>query len=407
MNNNYNNNRQRNNGGQRQSYNSGRPSQYLQNGRGNYQPNPYGSYQTANYPPVRHRSRRQARRAAAVTVLFAVILVMLLISVIIFAARCASGFGAPEDTTDSAAYGTDTAGGVIGTPDSGAVTDPIETEPPETKLDAAYEYVEKTEADVHRGYQILVNYQNAYNFDGGFTFGTLFSAKNGCYKVSNTTDSLDTTALAAFLAITADMANNNAVIAEETVKMNDIIVTSADRTYELQEQIYGARVDQYGEEYAGLYVAMPGHSEHHTGLAMDLAIYTDAGHAYTFDNVSEYPTWLKANAHRYGFIERYQADKTAITKIAYENWHYRYVGKPHAFYMNTNSLCLEEYIDLLRTFTFEGKRLAITDDEGTAWEIYFVPANGLENVKIPVPKHNEWEISGNNVDGFIVTVKKS
>ncbi len=332
---------------------------------------------------------------------------MLLVSVIIFAARCASGFGGPAHTTDSAAHGTDTAGGVIGTPDSGGVTDPVVTEPPETKLDAAYEYVEKTEADVHRGYQILVNYQNAYSFDGGFTFGTLFSSKNGCFKVSNTTDSMDTTALAAFLAMTADIANSDAVIAEETVKMNDIIVTSADRTYEFQEQLYGARVDQYGEEYAGLYVAMPGHSEHHTGLALDLAIYTDDGHAYTFDNISEYPTWLKANAHKYGFIERYQADKTAITKIAYENWHYRYVGKPHAFYMNANSLCLEEYIDLLRTFTFEGKRLAITDDEGVAWEIYFVPANGVENVQIPVPKHNEWEISGNNVDGFIVTVKKS
>ena len=331
---------------------------------------------------------------------------MLLVSVIIFAARCANGFGESGVTTDSDEYITDSAGIIVGTSDSPTVTEPIVTEPPETELDAAYEYIEKIEADIHRGYQILINYQNQYNFDGGFEFKPLYYSKNGCFKVSNTTDSLDSLALQYFLAMTADMANSTAVVGEETLKMDDIIVTSADRTYEFQEQIYGARVDQYGEEYAGLYVAMPGHSEHHTGLALDLAIYTDGGHAYTFDSVAEYPTWLKANAHKYGFIERYQADKTAITKIAYENWHYRYIGKPHAYIMNVNSWCLEEYIDELRKFTFEGKRLAITDDEGAAWEIYFVPANGAETTKIPVPKYNEWEVSGNNVDGFIVTVKR-
>ena len=359
------------------------------------------------YPPVRHRSRKQAQRAAGMVVLLAVILVMLLISVIIFAARCATGFGGAVSTdseTTNASAGvssdnvTDTAAAVM--------TDAPVTVPPETKLDAAYEYVTKTAEDVHRGYQILVNYQNAYNFDGGFKLSTLYGAKNGCFKVSNTTDSLDTVALSAFVAMTESIARSTAVIGEESVKMDDIIITSSDRTYEFQEQIYGERVDQYGEEYASLYVAMPGHSEHHTGLALDLAVYTDGGHAYTFDDVTEYSIWLKANAHKFGFIERYQADKTAITKIAYENWHYRYIGKPHAFYMAANGLCLEEYIDLLRGFTFSGKHLAITDDEGCSWELYFVPAELIGDTNVPVPRHFEWEISGNNVDGFIVTVKK-
>ena len=407
MNNNYNNNR---GNGQRPQNRANLPqtgrAQYRQgqtaNGQYQYQRAPQGAY-----PPVRHRSRKQAQKAAGMVVLAAVILVMLLISVIIFAARCATGFGAQDTDTsaDTAAVSGNGADLTAGT-DAPVVTDQIVTEPPETQLDAAYEYIEKTAEDVHRGYQILVNYQNAYNFDGGFEFATLYSAKNGNYKVSNTTDALDKVALTHFSEMMAAIANEQTVIAEQTVKMNDIIVTSSDRTYEFQEQLYGARVDQYGEEYAGLYVAMPGHSEHHTGLALDLAIYTDGGHGYTFDDITDYPTWLKANAHKYGFIERYQADKTAITKIAYENWHYRYIGKPHAFYITANALCLEEYIDLLRNFTFENKHLAITDDEGTAWEIYFVPANTSGATMVPVPKHYEWEVSGNNVDGFIVTIKK-
>ncbi len=376
---------------------------------------PYGQYQRPPqrnnpYPPVRHRSRRQARKAAGFVVLTAIIIVMLLISVVIFAARCASGFGAGDADTGtgtSPVSGDANANSPIPGTDGPAVIVPPVTEPPETQLDAAYEYVEKTAEDVHRGYQILVNYQNAYNFDGGFTFGTLYSMKNGNYKVSNTTDSLDLTALNQFSLMMAAIANEQTVIADETVKMNDIIVTSADRTYEYQEQLYGSRVDQYGEEYAGLYVAMPGHSEHHTGLALDLAVYSDSGHGYTFNDITDYPNWLQANAHKYGFIERYQADKTPITKIAYENWHYRYIGKPHAFYINANQLCLEEYIDALRAFTYEGKHLAITDDEGVAWEIYFVPADASGTTKIPVPRHYQWEISGNNVDGFIVTVKKA
>ncbi len=417
MNNNYNNNRPPWNGGSRQQNPGSRPQN---GGRGQNMPvngaprqrgaqyqysRPVGNPQ---YPPVRHRSRKQAKRAAGMVVLLAVILVMLLVSVIIFAARCATGFGGAVDTdsdTTSEVMGfssdtaTDTAAAVI--------TDPPVTEPPETELDAAYEYVTKTAEDVHRGYQILVNYQNPYNFDGGFKLGTLYGAKNGCYKVSNTTDSLDNAALRSFADMMSAISQNTAVIGEQTVKMDDIIITSSDRTYEYQEQLYGARVDQYGEEYASLYVAMPGHSEHHTGLALDLAIYTDGGHSYTFDDIDEYPTWLKANAHKFGFIERYQADKTSITKIAYENWHYRYIGKPHAFYITANGLCLEEYIDLLRGFTFDGKHLAITDDEGCSWEMYFVPAGDAESTDVPVPKHFSWEISGNNVDGFIVTVKKS
>ncbi len=342
------------------------------------------------YPPVRHISRRQARKRAIILGVSLAAIVLLLMSVIIFAVRCIMNF----------AGGTGVATEVTDTVETTEVTEPAiipETEPPETEppLDSNYEYAEKTASNVHEGYQILINCDNPYVFGEYFDLKTLYSAKNGRYKVTNTSDSVDTRTLDAFGLMMGAFG--------EATGNRDIIVTSADRTYEFQEQLYNERVEMYGEEYARLYVALPGHSEHHTGLALDLAIYTDGGKGYTFDDKPEYGEWMRSNSYKFGFIERYQASKTDITKIAYENWHYRFVGKPHAYYMWANDLCLEEYVDLLRTHDFSNK-LTFTDDEGSSWEIYYVPTEGEEIIKVPVPKHFDYEISGNNVDGFIVTV---
>ena len=356
-----------------------------------------GAVPNNQFPSVRHRSRKQARRAALTLGLVSVILVLLLISVVIFAARCAVNMSAGDDTGDGHTI-TDSLSQMQ---DSGFVTAPAVTEPPvetEPPLDPNYEYITLTDADVYKGYQLLINFDHPYNFTGDFDFKTLFSTKNGLYKVSNITDSLDSEALAGFVNMMAALKNETG--------NDDIIVTSSDRTYEFQEQLYNERVDMYGEEFAQLYVAKPGHSEHHTGLALDLAIYTDGGKAFTFDDKPEYPDWLRANAHKYGYIERYTAEKTAITKIAFENWHYRYIGKPHAYYIKTNALCLEEYIDTLRLYSFNEPHLIFTDDEGVSWELYYVKADESGTTKVPVPRTAPYEISGNNVDGYIVTVQQ-
>ena len=85
----------------------------------------------------------------------------------------------------------------------------------------------------------------------------------------------------------------------------------------------------------------PGHSEHHTGLAIDFNTVNVA-----FKETNEY-LWLQTHAADYGFVQRYPADKTAITKIDEEAWHYRYVGVEHARQMDRLNLCLEEYLSYL------------------------------------------------------------
>ena len=86
--------------------------------------------------------------------------------------------------------------------------------------------------------------------------------------------------------------------------------------------------------------ALPGYSEHQTGLAFD--VMTSTSTTETFENTKEYE-WLKNNAYKYGFILRYPKDKEDITGYAYESWHYRYVGKEIAKKIKEENITYDEY----------------------------------------------------------------
>lgn len=85
-------------------------------------------------------------------------------------------------------------------------------------------------------------------------------------------------------------------------------------------------------------ILLPGTSEHNAGLAMDICSLE-----VSFENTKEF-AWLQAHAHEYGFIMRYPKDKTDITKITYEPWHYRYVGTEIAAELKSSGMVLEEYL---------------------------------------------------------------
>ncbi len=85
-------------------------------------------------------------------------------------------------------------------------------------------------------------------------------------------------------------------------------------------------------------VLLPGTSEHNAGLAMDICSLK-----VSFENTKEF-AWLQEHAHEYGFIMRYPKDKTHITNITYEPWHYRYVGVEVAAKLKESGQVLEEYL---------------------------------------------------------------
>ena len=120
----------------------------------------------------------------------------------------------------------------------------------------------------------------------------------------------------------------------------NIIAVSTYRSYDYQEKLYNNYVKEKGLYYADMASARAGHSEHQTGLAVDIA---DLSLDYdNFEKTKEF-TWVKNNAHKYGFILRYPKNKAYITGFKYEPWHYRYVGKQIATIIYFENITLEEY----------------------------------------------------------------
>lgn len=122
-------------------------------------------------------------------------------------------------------------------------------------------------------------------------------------------------------------------------------VVSGYRTQEEQKRLYDDKIAKYldegysqddAEEMAKQWVAVPGHSEHQLGFAVDI-------NGATYDVYF----WLQENSYKYGFIFRYPGDKTEITGTAEEVWHYRYVGVEAAAEIYEQGLCLEEYLENL------------------------------------------------------------
>ena len=126
---------------------------------------------------------------------------------------------------------------------------------------------------------------------------------------------------------------------------------SAYRPYQYQQVLFEDKVkalcglgykETEAKGLAAQTVAVPGASEHQTGLAVDVSVN---GQLNVEFGDTEAGVWLHNNSSRYGYIVRYPRDKTEVTRIIYEPWHLRYVGVPHARYMQEHNLCLEEYID--------------------------------------------------------------
>ena len=122
---------------------------------------------------------------------------------------------------------------------------------------------------------------------------------------------------------------------------------SAYRSYEAQQRVYDASVATNGQAYTDGLTARPGHSEHQTGLAIDIGAASGVcSLTQCFGETAE-GQWLAANAWRFGFLLRYPADKVPVTGYNYEPWHFRYVGTTLAAELHaTGVTTLEEFFGL-------------------------------------------------------------
>ncbi len=117
-------------------------------------------------------------------------------------------------------------------------------------------------------------------------------------------------------------------------------VVSAWRSESTQKSLFNNSKKNDGLEHALIYSAKPNHSEHQLGLAVDLNKASSKAH---FEKTKEY-AWLKDNAYKYGFMERYLQGKEYITGYGFEPWHYRYFGIELATNLHTEGCTYEEYL---------------------------------------------------------------
>ena len=280
--------------------------------------------------------------------------------------------------------------------------DPAETDP--TNQNSYYfDFVSMTEAGLGTGELVLVN--NMIKFRGSVNEEELLVVrdnKNSSYMVSDRNVKLLPSAMSALNEMLGDFfaATGN----------NGVMARSGYRTVEYQQELYEDDLASSGASSSTL-VAMPGYSEHHTGLVVDFTTYNSQTDSYReFDGTGDF-AWIMENCHRYGFINRYPEGKEKLTFIDNEPWHFRYVGIPHASIMKDYDFCLEEYIDFIKNYTIDSGFLLKDTDDGARYIVYYVPLSSGETTAVYHPKKHgsdefyPYSISGNNVDGFIVTVQ--
>ncbi|MEG0472668.1 MAG: M15 family metallopeptidase [Solibacillus sp.] len=164
--------------------------------------------------------------------------------------------------------------------------------------------------------------------------------------------------------------------------ISNFSINSGFRDFHTQQSVF----NEFGGD-----IALPaGYSEHNSGLAVDI------GSTSGPMGLSDEGKWLAQNAWRYGFILRYPEGKTEITGIAFEPWHFRYVGLPHSEIMYTEQWVLEEYIAYLQTNGFYETKSGML--------VSYYPS--IETAQEALIHLSNYELSGDNQQGVIITTKQ-
>lgn len=188
-------------------------------------------------------------------------------------------------------------------------------------------YEHDIEADLEKDNLVLIN--RFYHFNSDYKPDDLVNVSNKYYYGSN--HKLRSEANEAFIKMW------NAAYQEDIY----LLIITSYRDYESQAKIYQEYKDFKGSDYADKLVARPGYSEHQTGLALDIFSKESTMTEDYLD--TQVCSWLRSNAYKYGFIERYKLGKENITGFDAEPWHYRYVGLDAANVIYNNDITLEEY----------------------------------------------------------------
>lgn len=256
-------------------------------------------------------------------------------------------------------------------------------------------------ADSKIGNLVLVNKEHEFDFEAKGRLVSLekpvdvYLNKNYSYLIKDRSIFLGKSVIEAL----------NLMLGEfETLYGNKgIMILSAYRNYAEQQSVYERKMSALGSPDKDAGILPAGKSDFHTGLSAELVLF-DGNRVSDYNAEGDFE-WISANCHKYGFVIRYPEGKEASTGVKYTPGILRYVGVPHSAYMYENSLCLEEYIQLLEKYSYASP--LIYTYEGVEYTIYScgIDRDGAE-VAVPDRDDVQSDFSGTNRGSIIVTLHR-
>ena len=334
---------------------------------------PIRSYKNQNQPnPLR---TALVLIATAILIAFVVIFIMSLTGTGLFADKDDGGstVDPPTHTTD----GNTTDGGV--------------TEPPQSTEDpnaVKLTYVNKDRSDLQIGLLQLINEQYLYGFkeEGIRVKLGEYRPKYKSYQLSKWGHELKEVA-----AIALNQMMDDFYIVTGYTYMN---VNKAYYDFDSQKNLFDK----------GLTDTPAGASDWHSGATFRFNGYDAENDKNVNITTAPETQWIKEHAHEYGFIFRAPNNKNSIVGYT-DAWQLRYVGMPHAEYMYKNNLCLEEYLaKLAKDHASASAAYTLESRDGNTYQVYYVEAPAEGELRLPVPENRPYTVSGDNMNGFIVTV---
>lgn len=235
-----------------------------------------------------------------------------------------------------------------------------------------YVAIPKDDAHIHSG--ILVQLDSTHSYTGEAAELVTFEGKNETYRMKRMDLSTRPEVLEAMNTMgTAYMAVSGVA---------DLMVYSTTKPYDVAGSLYPT--------------ALP---DRKSGYCIDLCQLNEDG---TISKFSEPHAWVKDNCWKYGFVLSYPEKDAEASGVDYAPYHLRYVGNVHAGLMHENNLTLTEYYDYLKNHDYSVPLYYTVGD--TMYTVYYVEAQS-GGTDVPVLESKQYEISGNNSDGFIVTIK--
>ena len=260
-----------------------------------------------------------------------------------------------------------------------------------------YDFRDIFRSDIGRGELVLVNRDHPVK-DVEYGLVNVYETKNEFYATKDMEIRLQKAAADALNDMTTDF--------YEATGHSDLMVMNGYRSYAEQQQLYENDLQRTGKNSSDIY-AVPGCSELESGFAFTLSIYR-GGNARDFNGEDDY-AWIVEHCAEYGFILRYPPEKEDVTKVKNQPFVFRYVGAAHALNMQRQDLCMEEYVQFLAEYPFEGDlHCILRGNDGIRYECYYVSGGEdetAEMVSVPVPSELHYAISGNNCGGFFVTAE--